>query len=346
VTPAVQVRRANAADPQQARNSRGRRAWPLDDAEDAGGAGPQAWLSAPGGPGVETPLLSRIHNDLLGGFYTFRIDHKAAQELTAAVPWAAPVVWSARAFMHRAVRYLAAQGVDQYADIGCGIPQLGATHEILRTVSPNARLVYLDRDPVAVLLGQELVADIPSMCMAQADLRDPDTVIDRLHQGGIDLSRPVGLLLGGVLACLPDRQAHPALAALHAAIAPGSWLALTHITPQVCAGLTPEAADYAAQVLHRTPTPIQPRRRADMARFLSGRWRVVEPGLVDAAKWRPDPHEPTGWVDRYPTGAVLAGVARMTTTPAHAQPDLPPAITPCGSPVTGGEQSTPPSARH
>lgn len=270
----------------------------------------QAWLSVPGGPGAQTPLLSRIHNDLLGGVYTFGADRDAARELTAAVPWAAPVVWSARAFMQRAVTYMAAHGVDQFVDIGCGIPTLGATHDTLRTVMPDARLVYLDRDPVAVLLGQELLAGIPRVSMAQADLRHPDTVVEGLRRGGVELWRPVGLLLGGVLACLTDRHAYPALATLHAVAAPGCWLALTHITPRVASGLPPEAADRAAGVLGRTPTPLRPRSRAAVARFFTGGWELVGPGLVDAAIWRPDPDELTPWAVRYPAGAVLAGVAR------------------------------------
>jgi hypothetical protein len=270
----------------------------------------RAWLGVPGYPSVVTPLLSRVHNDLLGGAYTFPVDRDAARELTAAIPWAAPVVWSGRAFLQRAVMYLAGCGVDQFADIGCGIPALGATHETVRQVMPAGRVVYLDRDPVAVLLGQELLTGIPGVAMAQADLRHPDTVINGLLRGGIDLTRPVGLLLGGVLACLSDRHAYPAVAALRDAVAAGSWLALTHVTPRVGDGLAPKATGRAARVLRRTPTPIRPRDQDQVARFFTGRWRLAAPGLVDAAAWRPDPHDPTEWTHGYPAGAVLAGIAR------------------------------------
>jgi hypothetical protein len=267
------------------------------------------------------PVLSRIYDRLLNyGAYNFSADRQAARDLLAAVPWAALVTWLTRAFMWRAITYLVEQGVDQFADIGSGIPTFGPTHEMLRTTMPNARVVYLDCDPVAVLQGQQLLADIPTASMAQANLCRPDTIIDQLRKDGVDLARPVGLLLGNVLACLADRHAYRAVAALQAMVAPGSWMALTHITPRICAGLPAGAGDAADEVLRRTPTPMRVRDRAAVGRFFTGGWRLVEPGLVDAATWRPDPHEAEDWVYQIPVDAVLAGVARSASTNDMAKP--------------------------
>jgi hypothetical protein len=174
--------------------------------------------------------------------------------------------------------------------------------------------VYLDCDPVAVLLGHELLTGIPGVAMAQADLRHPDTVIDGMLRGGVDLSRPLGVLLGGVLACLPDQHAYPAVAALRDMVAPGSWLALTHVTPQVCHGLPPTATARADRVLGRTPTPVLLRDQAQVAQFFNRGWRLTGPGLVDAATWRPNPNDPTEWAHEYPAGAVLAGIAIRRAT--------------------------------
>jgi len=286
-------------------------------------------LRLPGYPEHDFPVLSRVYNRLLSlGAHNFTIDRQAARDLAEAVPWASPVTWVARAFMWRAITYLAECGVDQFVDIGCGIPEFGATHEILRTTAPHARIVYLDCDPFAVQMGQKLLADVPQAAMARANLCKPDIIIDQVHQGGVDLARPVGLLLSNVLACLVDQHAYPAVAALHAVVAPGSWLAITHLTPRICAGLLPHAAAAADQVLRRTPTPMRVRDRAAVARFFTDGWRLVEPGLVDAATWRPDPHEPHDWAYQIPVDAVLAGVARSASTndvtkPATVHADTP-----------------------
>ena len=126
----------------------------------------------------------------------------------------------------------------------------------------------------------------------------------------MDLSRPVGLLRGGVLACLTDRHAYPALASLHTVAAPGSWLVLTHFTARVTCRAATRGRRPRRRVLRGTPTPMRPRSRDAVARFFTRGWGLVGPGLVNAAIGRPDPDELTPWAVRYPADALLVGVAR------------------------------------
>jgi len=167
---------------------------------------------------------------------------------------------------------------------------------------------------VAVLTARSMLATTSGVVVLHADLRRPLSILDQIRSTAVpalDLSRPVALILGGVLGCLADADAYLAVTHLGTALARGSYLVITHATPRLLDQAAPAAARSAVAVLRRTPTRLRLRGYADVARFFNG-WTLTAPGLIEAARWRLHPHEPTHKGLAYPDGAVLAGVARKT----------------------------------
>jgi SAM-dependent methyltransferase len=191
------------------------------------------------------------------------------------------------------VRYLAAQGVDQYIDIGAGIPTQGNVHEILREVRPHARVAYVDIDPLAVAEGMDLLAGDERATAVRGDLRDPGPILEHPEvRRLLDLDQAVGLLLVAVLHFVPDDAvAHGAVELLRRALAPGSYLAASH-------GATERAPTDAYPSMERaydqrTMTgSAKSRDRAEFARFFAD-WEMVDPGIVWLSEWRPDRGAPS-----------------------------------------------------
>ena len=232
---------------------------------------------------------ARIYDYLLGGVHNFPADREVAEKVIAGMPNARTAARANRAFLGRAVRYLAAQGVDQYIDIGAGIPTQGNVHEILREVRPQARVVYVDIDPLAVAESMDLLAGDERATAVHGDLRDPGPILEHPEvRRLLDLDQPVGLLLVAVLHFVPDDAvAHGAVELLRQALAPGSYLAASH-------GATERAPTDAYPSMERaydqrTMTgSAKARDRAEFAQFFAD-WELVDPGIVWLSEWRPDP---------------------------------------------------------
>lgn len=232
------------------------------------------------------PNVARMYDYFLGGCHNFAADRAAAEQILTIFPDTGVAAQTNRAFLRRAVRYAAERGVRQFLDIGAGLPTQGSVHEVVRPIAPDARVVYVDNDEVAVAHARRLLPHDGRTAVARGDLRRPDELLaDPVVRALLDLTRPVAVLLVAVLHFVPDADdPYAAVARLRDATAPGSMLALSHLTTD---GAPPVSAQEGQQVYQRSSAPIVPRPHAATARFFDG-YDLVEPGLVWLADWRPD----------------------------------------------------------
>ncbi|MEJ2869786.1 SAM-dependent methyltransferase [Actinomycetospora sp. OC33-EN08] len=260
-----------------------------------------AW--APREVDIDRPSAARVYDYYLGGSHNFAVDREMARQAIADWPDLPRIMQGNRAFMRRAVRYCSAQGIDQFLDIGSGIPTAGNVHEVAREENPEARVVYVDVDPVAVAHARALLEGDERTGVVRADLCDVDAVLDDAAvRAVLDLDRPVALLAVALLHFVgDDRRPAEVLARYRDALAPGSHLVLSHAT----ADGVPERVDDHVALYRRTDTPMSMRSHAEVLRFFDG-FSLVEPGLVYFALWRPD--DPVG--DRPERSPGYAGVGR------------------------------------
>jgi SAM-dependent methyltransferase len=247
----------------------------------------------PGGFDQRVPNAARIYDWLIGGKDHYAADREAGGRLVAAVPGARQAARDNRAFLARVTRYLAAEaGIAQFIDIGSGLPGPLAVHEVARQAQPGARVVYVDHDPVVVAHARALLADRPAdgppqVTAVEADLRYPRNLLTiRAIRDVIDFARPVAVLLVAVLHFIPDdARPHDITRTITASLAPGSYIAISHVTAD---HLHPDAAQAARAAYHGASAPGVPRTRDDIERFLDG-LTVIPPGVTDVSAWRPAP---------------------------------------------------------
>ncbi|MET9731009.1 SAM-dependent methyltransferase [Streptomyces sp. NPDC006458] len=245
-----------------------------------------AW--APRSIDISVPSVSRIYDYYLGGSHNFEVDREAARKAMEFMPGLPKIMQANRAFMRRAVRHAAGEGITQFLDIGSGIPTHGAVHEVARTVRPDAHVVYVDNDPVAVAHSRAVLAGNEQTDVVAADLRKPQDILGSPEVGRlIDLNRPVALLLVAILHFVEDTDdPYGAVAGLRDALAPGSMLVLTHASYEGIP-VPAERAEGAVDVYRDIRNPLIMRSRDEIARFFEG-YDMVEPGLVAMPHWRPD----------------------------------------------------------
>ncbi|QMU80016.1 SAM-dependent methyltransferase [Streptacidiphilus sp. PB12-B1b] len=235
----------------------------------------------------EIPHPARIYDWLLGGKDHFPSDRAAGERLVAADPAMRRAARANRAFLQRAVRYLASEGVDQFLDIGTGIPSAGNTHEIAQSVDPRARVMYVDNDPVVLAHARALMAGPGhgETRVLQADLREPGAILAAPDvRALLDFGRPVALLLVGILHFVPDSdEPYAIVAELLDALAPGSHLVLTHGTGDF---IDQDAGERAVAAYAKSSAPVTGRSRAEVSRFLDG-LEPLPPGIVTAPLWHP-----------------------------------------------------------
>ncbi len=234
----------------------------------------------------DRPNAARMYDYFLGGYNNFEIDRKAAEQATAIWPDMPLVMQANRAFLRRAVRFLVGQGIEQFLDIGSGIPTVGSVHEVAQRANPDARVVYVDHEPVAVAHSKAILQDAPYATVIEADARQPEHILNHPEVGRLlDLGKPLALLLVSLLHFITDNEeAYRVVRVLRDAVAPGSYLVMVHGSYE---GLTPEIAEQLHQLYMRTPTPVKTRSRAEIERFFDG-FELVEPGLVYLPLWRPE----------------------------------------------------------
>jgi hypothetical protein len=258
---------------------------------------------------TDQPHPARVYDYLLGGKDNFAADRAAAEAGLRANPNSRIPPRANRAFLGRAVRYLAGEaGISQFLDIGTGIPTSPNVHEVAQEVEPAARIVYVDNDPIVLTQARALLTTGPQGRTAyiDADLRDIDAILGSAElQRTLDLRRPVGLLLIAVMHFIPDEDDPWALAArLLAALPSGSYLALSHLTGD----FDPAAWAGVVEVYRRSGVTMKVRPKPDIERFFAG-LDLIDPGVVSLPRWRPDPSD----VGNPPSDAavsVYGGVAR------------------------------------
>lgn len=268
-----------------------------------------SWI--PGEIDVARPNAARMYDYFLGGAHNFDVDRALADQLLAVAPEIRDIARQNRSFLRRAVRCLADAGVDQFIDIGSGIPTTGNVHEVAQARNPDARVAYVDVEPVAVAHSALMLRGNDRATVLRADLREPVTVLDAPEvRDLIDLDRPVALLMVSMLHFVSDQQQPAAIVAEYRRRLPaGSHLAITHVTAN-------EHADQVQTLYEQTATPLFTRPRDQIAAMLTG-LELLEPGLVLVPEWRPDA-PPDGSEDRSSSYAAVGVVGEHTgaTTPS------------------------------
>jgi len=264
-------------------------------------------------PKIDTtvPHSARVWNYWLGGKDHYRVDREAGDQYRQIFPQIVDIARSDRAFLGRAVRYMAdVGGIRQFLDIGTGLPTLDNTHEVAQRVAPEARIVYVDNDPLVLVHSRALLASTPEgVCdYIEADLREPGKILDGAA-ATLDFTMPVAITLLGILHFIPDHdEAYQIVARLLDAVPSGSYLAITHATldPSLVSEEVIQANAEAQRFWNENAAvPITSRTGQQILRFFDG-LEMVEPGLVGMSRWRP---ESSRWGDP-PQVAGFCGVGR------------------------------------
>jgi S-adenosyl methyltransferase len=262
--------------------------------------------------GIDTsvPNPARVYDYLLGGKDNYEVDRITAQAGMGAFPKIVKSARSSRAFLARAVRYLACEaGIRQFLDIGTGLPSANNVHEVAQDVAPSSKIVYVDNDPVVLVHARALLTSTSEGVTdyIQADIRDPETIL-REASRTLDFREPVAVLALGVLHFIDgDEEAAGIIRSLVEATPAGSYLGICHLT----ADFFPEMAELARRVNERQRNaPLILRDRERVARFFEG-LDLVPPGLVQVSKWRPGSD-----MEAAAPAALWGGVARKTQAPA------------------------------
>ncbi|MEU8606776.1 SAM-dependent methyltransferase [Actinoplanes sp. NPDC048791] len=238
---------------------------------------------------VSRPSPARRYNDLQGGKDNFQADRDSAAKLQKALPSIRLAAKELRRCMERQVAYLAERGVRQFLDIGCGLPQEPNVHEVAQAVDPSSRILYVDCDELVGSHSRALLIGTPegTIQFLDGDLTDIGTVLSHeTTRAVLDFNQPIAVLLLAVLHFIvDDQQAYAAVDQLRAALAPGSYVALTHVTyDPLDPGTAAHLAELAASMEHG---PFKARTRPEVAAFLSG-LELVEPGVVSTVEWLPE----------------------------------------------------------
>ncbi|HEY1639450.1 MAG TPA: SAM-dependent methyltransferase [Streptosporangiaceae bacterium] len=239
-------------------------------------------------PAFDTSIAhhARIYDYLLGGKDNYAADRTAGEALIAAYPTMVELARANRAFLGRAVRYLAGEaGIRQFLDIGTGIPAAGNTHQVAQEIAPESRVVYVDYDPVVLAHARALLASSPhgATDYIDADARDVGTILDQAART-LDFSRPVAVISLLTLHAISDADdPHQIMATIMAAVPAGSYLTISHPASDI---EPDKVSDLEARVNQLSHQQYTGRARAEVLRFFTG-LDLVEPGLVQVHQWRP-----------------------------------------------------------
>ncbi|HVV17804.1 MAG TPA: SAM-dependent methyltransferase [Pseudonocardiaceae bacterium] len=240
----------------------------------------------PPGIDISVPSVARLYDFMLGGAHNFAADRKVGVQIERTMPGLRQAARVNRAFLGRAVRFMIAHGVRQFLDIGSGIPTVGNVHEIAHQEDPACRVVYVDRDPIAVAHSELMLADNDNAAVVQADMRDPERVLASPEARRLlNVDEPIGLLMLLMLHWVrDDSDPFGLLARYRDSLSSGSYLAITHVTGDGQGDNLTRATD----AIERSKSPDQVTLRTyDEILPMFGDFEMVEPGLVGCALWRP-----------------------------------------------------------
>jgi S-adenosyl methyltransferase len=229
---------------------------------------------------------ARYYDYLLGGYHNFAVDRKVGDLVINICPDIRLGALANRAFLRRAVKFLCQQGIDQFLDIGSGIPTAGNVHEVAQKVNPAARVVYVDIDPIAVIHSQALLKNNPNAATIQEDIHNIDKILAHpSFTALIDLHRPLGVLLLSILHYVKDdTRLQRILKGLHGSLAAGSYIAISHYTVE---GASAETIAQINRLAAGAGSPTVSRTQAEISRLLAG-FELVEPGVVYIPRWHPE----------------------------------------------------------
>ena len=255
----------------------------------------------------ERANTARYYDYLLGGYHNFAVDRKLGDRVISIFPDIRLGALANRAFLRRVVRFLCQQGIDQFLDIGSGIPTSGNVHEVAQKINPSAHVVYVDIDPVAVIHSQAMLKDNQNASIIQEDIHNIEKIlIHPTFTALIDLHRPLGVLMLSVLHFVMDEaQLQRILAVIKDRLAPGSYMAISHYCLE---GAPTETINQLARVYGNSKHQAVSRTLAETTRMFDG-FELLEPGVVRVQLWRPEDPEDVLIVQPERTLAV-AGVGR------------------------------------
>ena len=230
---------------------------------------------------------ARIWNYWLGGRDNYAVDRAAGDRVAEMLPIIVVQARADRAFLGRAVRYLAKEaGIRQFLDIGTGLPTADNTHEVAQRIARESRIVYVDNDPLVLLHARALLTSSPEgkTDYIEADLRDPDDILAGAART-LDLAEPTALLLFGVLHHIPDTaEAYSIVRQLTSALAPGSFVAINHST----SAISGEAMEDAVRHWNQVGTPTMTLRSPEQVQGFFDGLELLPPGVVSCSRWRPE----------------------------------------------------------
>lgn len=236
---------------------------------------------------------ARMYDFYLHGKDNYEVDRLAAEKVLGVLPEARAMALENRAFLGRAVRFLVDQGVRQFLDIGTGLPTQGNTNEVAHEVAPDARIVYVDNDPLVLAHARALLAGCAKdrTTVIEGDLRDPDAILKQVdEQKAIDFDQPVAVLLVAILHFIRDAEnPHDIVDRFKRVLRPGSYLVISHGTQD----FDPVRAMEAVRPYDQATAPFVLRQEAEIRRFFDG-LELVEPGMVQIPRWRPEGVLPAG----------------------------------------------------
>lgn len=240
---------------------------------------------APAGVDTSTPNVARIYDYLLGGKNNYTADREAAERALVLMPEMRDAAQMNRVFLTRAVEQLTAFGIQQFVDIGSGLPTQGNVHEVAQTQNPGARVVYVDYDAIVCAHGRALLEQSEGVAVVQADIRQPEEILNSAEvRSLIDFGEPVAVLLVAILHFLPDED-DPAgiIAKFRDVMAPGSYLVMNHGAVESMSDRD-QAAKTTENVYRRSNAAAFARSHDEIRRLFDG-FELVEPGLVWLAEW-------------------------------------------------------------
>jgi len=256
------------------------------------------------GPVLDTSVAhsARVYDYWLGGKDNYAADRAAAEAIIAVRPAIVRDIRANRDFMRRTAAFLAARGVRQFLDIGTGIPTRPNLHEVVQEIAPDARIVYADNDPIVLAHARALLVSTPEgeTSYLQADLRDTGTILQEAART-LDFAQPTAVILASILQLISDKEdPYGIVARLVSSVARGSYLVLTHPASDIYGELV---AESARRYNESVATPLTLRTFNQVASFFDG-LELVDPGIVQCHRWRPEPGDSVDDYDVAGWGAV------------------------------------------
>ncbi|KAH8805998.1 S-adenosyl-L-methionine dependent methyltransferase [Xylogone sp. PMI_703] len=239
--------------------------------------------SLPDGIDANRPSVARMYDFYLGGANNLAVDRAAVAAVQKGLPNIFDIVIEGRAFLRRVLRYMCHQGIQQFLDIGSGLPSADNTHQVVQRVIPTAHVVYVDIDPTAVSHGREILKGNDTVTFIEGSALELQAILDHPETNKlIDFSKPVGVVMMGLVHFFSIEDGKRVLKTLHSRLAAGSFFSITHGTTD---GLSSDTIEQVHAAYAKTPTPLIMRPKSEIQELLVG-FNLVEPGLVKVQQWR------------------------------------------------------------